>query len=76
MANTKKQRPVEKDILGAMQRILDATYNYDEDSFGRSGHYKFDDEIIQSIQPDTTYLAEQFGISETRLFFLRLFLTC
>lgn len=66
MANTKKQRPVEKNILGAMQRILDASYNYDEDSFGRSGHYIFDDEIIQSIQPDTTYLAEQFGISENQ----------
>ena len=74
MTKTMKKRPVKKDILGAMQRILDASHYYDEDSFKRSDCYKYEDEFLQSIKPDASFLSKQFMISEKQAVLLTIIL--
>ena len=74
MTKTMKKRPVKKDILGAMQRILDASHYYDEDSFKRSDCYKYEDEFLQSIKPDASFLSKQFKISEKQAVLLTIIL--
>lgn len=60
--------PEEKDILGAMQRILDAAkYSGDEDS-AAPYLYRFNGSVMREIDSDAEFLGEEFGLSAKQAF--------
>ena len=54
----------EKDILGSMDRIISASKYEKKVERGKTEtFYKLDDSLVESVQPDASYLAEQYRIT-------------
>ena len=57
--------PEKKDILGSMEHILTTSvYKKGQDRGGRKiKYYKFNDTLIESVESDASFLAEQFHLT-------------
>ena len=67
--------PKEKDIIGSMQHIIVASEYKKKGNEGRQQtFYKFDDSLIESVESDAIFLAEQFHITPKQAVLLTLIL--